>query len=284
MGIIIQQTAAGGLVVRVNEFGYQVLLALVRREEPNDWSLPKGRIEEGESRQQAAQRIVKEQTGVDTAIIASLGPVDYSYTIFLPVDEQDSEGNSVASNPDIQQAMQSYHKVVYFYLMNTTGGTLGEGEEAADEVQWFTIPEAQELLTHEGDLTTLARAVDLITRQSQHGQILIGSGFVGNSQGNVNPETAHATTVRSKLWVLSFEFCALSWQAASSLNLKLITHNSLLISPHSSCMTMQKSTLKQAMAGVARPAFAARSRCHLAGQTAAMGDAAAVYICVPPTI
>lgn len=196
MGIIIQQTAAGGLVFRANEFGYQVLLTLVRREEPTDWSLPKGRIEDGESRQQAAQRIVKEQTGVDTVVVASLGPVDYSYTIFLPVEEQDSEGNTVASNAGIQQAMQSYHKVVYFYLMRAAGGTLGEGEEAVDEVQWFTIPEAQELLTHEGDLTTLARAVDLITRQGQHGEIIIGSGIIGNQQGNVNPEEARAATLR----------------------------------------------------------------------------------------
>jgi ADP-ribose pyrophosphatase YjhB (NUDIX family) len=205
MGIIIQQTAAGGLVMRANEFGYQVLLALVRRDEPNDWSLPKGRIEEGESRQQAAQRIVKEQTGVDTTVTASLGPVDYSYTIFLPVEEQDAEGHTVGHDSDIQQAMQSYHKVVYFYLMRASGGTLGEGEDAVAEVQWFTIPEAQELLTHEGDLTTLARAVDLITRTSPHGQIIIGSGIIGNPQGNVNPETAQATTVRSKLQVLSFE-------------------------------------------------------------------------------
>ncbi len=196
MGIIIQQTAAGGLVMRVNEFGYQTLLVRIRADQLDDWSLPKGTIEDGESRQQAAQRIVKEQTGIDASIIASLGPVDYSYTIFLPVEEQDSEGETLARNPGIQQAMQSYHKVVYFYLMTSTGGILGQGDGSVAKVQWFTIPEAQELLAHEGDLTTLARAVDLLTRDSQHGQIIIGSGIIGNPQGNVNPEEAHATTVK----------------------------------------------------------------------------------------
>ncbi len=199
MGIIIQQTAAGGLVMRVNEFGYQTLLVRVRRDQLDDWSLPKGTIEEGESRQQAAQRIVKEQTGIDAGIVASLGPIDYTYTIFLPNDEQDSEGETIRRDPSILQAMQSYHKVVYFYLMNASGGILGQGDGSVAEVQWFTVPEAQELLSHEGDLITLARAVDLLTRDSQRGQMIIGSGIVGNPQGSVNPEVAHSATVRLKI-------------------------------------------------------------------------------------
>ncbi len=196
MGIIIQQTAAGGLVMRVNEFGYQTLLVRVRADQTDDWSLPKGSIEEGESRQQAAQRIVREQTGIDASIVASLGPIDYTYTIFLPNEEQDSEGATIRRDPSIQQAIQSYHRVVYFYLMAASGGTLGDGDGSVAEVQWFTVPEAQELLSHEGDLTTLARAVDLLTRDSKQGQIMIGSGIISSPQGNVNPEEATAATVR----------------------------------------------------------------------------------------
>ncbi len=184
MGLIIQQTTAGGLVMRVNEFGYQALLVRVHPDQPDDWSLPKGAIEEGESRQQAATRLVQEQTGISAAIVASLGPIDYSYTIFLPAEEQDSEGHHTGVNTDIQQAMQSYHKVVYFYLMSAIGGILGAEASGVAEVQWFTIPEAQELLTHEADLTTLTRAVDLLTRDGQQGKLIIGSGIIGNPQGN----------------------------------------------------------------------------------------------------
>ncbi|HEY8462221.1 MAG TPA: NUDIX domain-containing protein, partial [Blastocatellia bacterium] len=58
--------AAGGVVWRETPRGREVLL--IMRPKRQDWTLPKGHIEKGESWDVAAQREVKEETGYDTVI------------------------------------------------------------------------------------------------------------------------------------------------------------------------------------------------------------------------
>ena len=69
--------SAGGVVCRKNGEGTDI--ALIYRTRHDDWSLPKGHIEEGESREQAALREIKEETGIDARIIAPLGESVYFY-------------------------------------------------------------------------------------------------------------------------------------------------------------------------------------------------------------
>jgi len=65
--------AAGGVIL--DEKGY--LLMIFRREK---WDLPKGKIDEGESPEQAAVREVKEETGIQVAeIIKTLGTTEHEY-------------------------------------------------------------------------------------------------------------------------------------------------------------------------------------------------------------
>jgi 8-oxo-dGTP diphosphatase len=53
--------AAGGLVWREAEHGRQLLI--IHRQRYDDWSLPKGKLEPGESWSEAARREVSEETG-----------------------------------------------------------------------------------------------------------------------------------------------------------------------------------------------------------------------------
>ena len=60
--------AAGGVVVRDGQ------VALVHRPRYDDWTLPKGKLDPGESFEEAAVREVHEETGVRARLVRELPP------------------------------------------------------------------------------------------------------------------------------------------------------------------------------------------------------------------
>ena len=109
--------AAGGIVVD----GGRVLL--VHRPKYDDWSLPKGKLEPGESWEEAALREVEEETGIACELTGYAGTTRYE------VDRAPKE--------------------VRYYLMRPVGEALAQNE--VDEVRWVELSEAGLLLTHERD-------------------------------------------------------------------------------------------------------------------------------------
>ena len=87
--------AAGGVVLREGREGIEV--AVVHRPRHDDWSLPKGKLDPGESFAEAALREVEEETGLRCELGAELSPARYR-------DERDRE------------------KLVRYWLMRPTGG------------------------------------------------------------------------------------------------------------------------------------------------------------------
>jgi 8-oxo-dGTP pyrophosphatase MutT (NUDIX family) len=115
--------AAGGLVVRDREGTAQV--AVVHRSRYDDWSLPKGKLMEGESAEQAALREVEEETGIRCELGEELAPAHY----------RDRKGR---------------RKRVRWWLMRPVSGTFEPNAEV-DELRWLDAPEAIELLDYEHD-------------------------------------------------------------------------------------------------------------------------------------
>ncbi|MDO5018219.1 MAG: NUDIX domain-containing protein [Lagierella massiliensis] len=68
----MEEVSGGGVIVRN---GKVVVLKKFR----GDWVLPKGRLEKGETKEEAALREVKEEAGVDAEIIRYIGYVKYWY-------------------------------------------------------------------------------------------------------------------------------------------------------------------------------------------------------------
>jgi ADP-ribose pyrophosphatase YjhB (NUDIX family) len=69
---ISEQTASGGVVVRLDDG--QIYLALIREDGGDEFVLPKGRVEAGESIEQAAHREIQEEAGLaDLQLLAPLG-------------------------------------------------------------------------------------------------------------------------------------------------------------------------------------------------------------------
>src|ERR671915_2359890 len=63
--------AAGGVVVRDGK------VLLVHRPRYDDWTLPKGKLDPGESFEDAALREVEEETGVRCRLVRELPPTRY---------------------------------------------------------------------------------------------------------------------------------------------------------------------------------------------------------------
>ena len=118
--------AAGGVLRRDG------LIAVVHRPHRGDWSLPKGKLKEGEDEAMAAVREVLEETGRRATIEQDLGTV--AYTV--------SDGMA---------------KTVRYYLMAAAADT-AELAHDVDEVVWLVPDEAEALLSYGTDRDVLDRA------------------------------------------------------------------------------------------------------------------------------
>jgi 8-oxo-dGTP pyrophosphatase MutT (NUDIX family) len=136
---VIGEYSAGGVVYRRTEWGYDIVA--VQRARHEDWSLPKGHIEAGESREQAALREVKEETGLDAKIVGELGEIVYFY-------RRREEG--------------LVRKSVYHYLMEALSDKLGNPNWEVSEVRWVPITEAHTLLSYENDKGVVRKAQALL--------------------------------------------------------------------------------------------------------------------------
>ena len=70
-------THAGGVVFRTRR-GKTEYLLVEATDDPAQWVLPKGHVEEGEQHRETAVREVHEETGVWARIVGDLGEVSYS--------------------------------------------------------------------------------------------------------------------------------------------------------------------------------------------------------------
>jgi 8-oxo-dGTP diphosphatase len=120
--------AAGGLVVRRQ--GGELQIAVVHRPVHQDWSYPKGKLEEGETLEEAAQREVFEETGYGCRLLRFIGHTEYI----------DRKGRP---------------KVVAYWVMSPEAGAFAVNEEV-DELRWLNVPEADQLLSYERDRELLA--------------------------------------------------------------------------------------------------------------------------------
>ncbi|OLF18844.1 hypothetical protein BU204_04270 [Actinophytocola xanthii] len=102
-------------------------VALVHRPRYDDWSLPKGKLERGESSRVAAVREVGEETGSTVVLGRHLGQVRYQVT-----------------------RPQRATKVVEYYAARHTGGVFEAGDEV-DELRWCGPDEARKTLSYAHD-------------------------------------------------------------------------------------------------------------------------------------
>jgi 8-oxo-dGTP pyrophosphatase MutT (NUDIX family) len=111
--------AAGGVVLRDGR------MAVVHRPRYDDWSLPKGKLDPGESSEEAALREVEEETGLRCTLVRELPTVRY----------------------DVRGRL----KEVRYWAMEVLDETPFVPNEEVDEVRWVDPQDALGLLSYDRD-------------------------------------------------------------------------------------------------------------------------------------
>lgn len=112
--------AAGGLLWRSTAHGKE--LAIIHRPKHDDWTLPKGKLEPGETWHEAALREVFEETGCQAEIENFAGCVCY--------------------------VTNKAPKLVLFWNMKLIAPVQFQANKEVDQLQWLSADAALEKLTH----------------------------------------------------------------------------------------------------------------------------------------
>lgn len=130
--------ASGAIVLRGEDDDTEVLV--IHRPRYDDWSLPKGGVEDGEADPVAAVREVLEETGYQIRLSARLQPTRHT--------------------------VKERTKVVNWWLGELVADQPAGHDSEADEVTWWPIGRAIAQLSYQSDLSVLTEAVRY--RQAQH--------------------------------------------------------------------------------------------------------------------
>jgi 8-oxo-dGTP diphosphatase len=132
--------AAGGIVMRRSE---APLIAVVRLRKRNDWVLPKGKLNDGETARAAAEREVLEETGHEVTIHEFVGTLVY-----------ETNGRS---------------KIVHFWRMEAEAEATHELMDDVKAVAWLPLDEAIARLTRSYEQAFLAHVGPLVmeTREAR---------------------------------------------------------------------------------------------------------------------
>ena len=120
--------AAGGIVCRSGSRGVTEV-AVVHRPVQDDWTLPKGKLDPGETPEQAALREVAEETGLSCETLRPAGCTAY-------VDRRGRD------------------KIVCYWTMRPLSGHFAPNAEV-DRLVWLTVDEALHRLSYAVDRALL---------------------------------------------------------------------------------------------------------------------------------
>ena len=157
-----REISAGGVVVRYMRGTWQMAVIEPagkgarprpgRKPAKGVLALPKGLVDKGEQPEQTAVREVKEETGLQAALVAKLGDIKYVY---------------IRSWGDGEKVF----KVVSFYLLKYVSGEIGDITPAmrkeVSRAEWIPLAEAGKRLSYKGEREMAAKALAYVEATPQ---------------------------------------------------------------------------------------------------------------------
>jgi 8-oxo-dGTP pyrophosphatase MutT (NUDIX family) len=123
---MIREFSAGGVVVRRMQGRPFVAVVRVRDQ---ILALPKGHPDGEESAAEAAQREVREETGIEAEVVERLGDVKYWYV----------------------RGGERVMKIVAFFLFRYRSGSVENHDHEVEEALWIPLDEAPRRLAYKGE-------------------------------------------------------------------------------------------------------------------------------------
>lgn len=139
-----QEVSAGGVVYSYDPAG-QIHIALIQ-DRYGHWGLPKGHLDAGETRVEAARREIIEEIG----LTATIGPLVKRITY-----------------PVYKRGVWRQKTVDYFLARSEHTPLTPRLEEGINEAQWFTPEVALKLVTFDQTRTVLQRALRMLDGKDQ---------------------------------------------------------------------------------------------------------------------
>jgi len=138
----IRLESAGAVVIAGR--GAKMRVAVLHRRSPDEWRLPKGKVRPGESSREAAEREVREETGLQVTVGPPVGRTVYEYA---------------------EQGNRRVAKRVRFYLAwLPTLEALRPERANFSEAVWARPEQALSLLTWDNERQMVRRAVNLVAQ------------------------------------------------------------------------------------------------------------------------
>lgn len=123
----VEETSAGGLVIDFDRDPIStVIIGRYDRRGRMVWSLPKGHIEAGETKEQTAAREIWEETGITGRVIGELGSIDFTFV---------ADGRRI-------------HKTVHHFILERTGGEVNTDDVEVADVAWVALSDVAARLTY----------------------------------------------------------------------------------------------------------------------------------------
>lgn len=140
MSKVKNQVSSGGVIFRQQSGTVEIGLIALRG--GRIWALPKGRLEEGETLEQAACREVMEETGLIGEVLRRIGEISYWFYA-------KEEGVKI-------------HKTVHFFLIRHLEGETSNDSSEVDEARWWPLDEALKVLTYKSERETVEQGAEML--------------------------------------------------------------------------------------------------------------------------
>jgi len=141
-----REFSAGGVIWRREDGRVQVVM--VQPAGKNVWTLPKGRLDPGESMIDAAARETHEETGLEVAAGEKLGDISYVF--------------SWHDSPDAP-VVRIFKRVRYF-LMTPIGGDLSRHDSETEVSVWLDLDDALGRAAYRGDREILEKVREAVAK------------------------------------------------------------------------------------------------------------------------